>query len=92
VTQYVITYDLRKLPGHDYQPLYDKLNSWGAAHLQDSVWLADLNGTASVVRDAIMAHLHSDDTVCVIALPPSPNWATQKARKEGIDWLRQHSP
>jgi CRISPR/Cas system-associated endoribonuclease Cas2 len=39
VTLYVITYDVRaKNPA--YQSLYDQLNEWGAAHLQDSVWLA----------------------------------------------------
>jgi CRISPR/Cas system-associated endoribonuclease Cas2 len=50
---YVITYDVRTKNRDDYQSLYDQLNEWGAAHLQNSVWLADMNGTASAVRDAL---------------------------------------
>src|SRR5208283_5389548 len=34
---YVLSYDLRK-PDMDYQPLYDKLHSVGAKHIQESVW------------------------------------------------------
>jgi CRISPR/Cas system-associated endoribonuclease Cas2 len=90
MTLYVITYDVRaKNP--EYQSLYDQLNEWGAAHLQDSVWLADLNGTAAQVRDALSAHMHPDDTICVIEIFSNSGWATRHARKTGNDWLKSHT-
>jgi CRISPR/Cas system-associated endoribonuclease Cas2 len=44
MTLCVITYDVRA-KNHEYESLYEQLNEWGAAHLQNSVWLADMNGT-----------------------------------------------
>jgi hypothetical protein len=88
MTLFVLTYDVRAT-NHQYQPLYDQLNAWRAAHLQDSVWLADLNGTASAVRDAMKAHMHPNDTACVIQLPTPPfEWATSYAHQAGTDWLK----
>ena len=86
---FVISYDVRTLPGHNYQPLYDQLAAWKAAHLQNSVWLAELNGTASQVRDVLKDHLHSGDTVGVLQLKGS-GWATWNARQEGVAWLKSH--
>jgi CRISPR/Cas system-associated endoribonuclease Cas2 len=89
---YVLTYDVRA-KNHDYTRLYELLNSWKAAHLQDSVWLADMNGGAEAVRDAMRAHMHPDDTVCVVQLPASgANWAAINARPDGVQWLKTHFP
>jgi CRISPR/Cas system-associated endoribonuclease Cas2 len=88
---YVITYDVRAKNSEDYQSLYDQLNEWGAGHLQNSVWLADMDGTAAAVRDALRRHLHPDDTVCVIQIFPNSDWATRHARKTGTDWLKSHT-
>lgn len=87
---YAITYDVRTRPGHDYQPLYDQLNAWSAAHLQNSVWLVDLSGGASQVRETLNQHLHPDDTCCVIQVFENSDWATWNARQEGVDWMRTH--
>lgn len=87
---YVISYDVRS-KNHDYQSLYDQLNAWHAGHLQNSVWLADLNGNAAAVRDTLRRHLHPDDTVCVIQMFPNSDWATWAARKTGTDWLQSHT-
>jgi CRISPR/Cas system-associated endoribonuclease Cas2 len=89
MTLYVIAYDVRA-KNHEYQSLYDQLNEWGAAHLQNSVWLADLNGTAAAVRDSLRRHMHPDDTVCVIQIFSNSGWATWAARKTGTDWLKSH--
>jgi CRISPR/Cas system-associated endoribonuclease Cas2 len=86
MTLYIITYDVRS-KSHNYQPLYDRLNEWGAAHLQNSVWLASLNGGPAEVREALMALLHRDDTVCVIQLTTGLGWSTQNARSTGTNWL-----
>ena len=66
---FVLTYEQRATH-HDYANLYQLLNSWHAAHLQNSVWLADMNGTAAAIRDAMKAHMHPDDTVGVITCHP----------------------
>lgn len=87
---FVITYDVRTRPGHDYQPLYDQLANWDAAHLQNSVWLADLNGTAIQVRESLKPYMHQDDTLCVLQLFKNSGWATLNARKTGTDWLKDH--
>ena len=86
---FVLTYDVRA-KNHDYKPLYDLMNTWRAAHLQDSIWLAELNGTAKSIRETMRAHMHSDDTVCVIQVFHNSGWATWNARKTGVDWLSSH--
>ena len=90
---FVLTYDVRATH-HDYSNLYALLNSWRAGHLQNSVWLADMNGTAEAVRDAMRTHMHKDDTVSVIQLPApgNANWAAINCRPEGITWLKAHFP
>jgi hypothetical protein len=87
---YIITYDIRTRPGHDYQPLYDLLTAWRAAHLQNSVWLVESNNRASVVRDSLLRHMHRDDTFCVNQIFSNSDWATWNARREGVDWLKPH--
>lgn len=92
MTLYVLTYDQRATH-HDYSNLYQLLNSWRAAHLQNSVWLADMNGTAATVRDAMKTHMHPDDTISVIQMPSSgTNWATIHCRPEGTGWLQSRFP
>ena len=87
---YMIAYDERAAT-RNYQPLYDQLATWGAAHLQNSVWLAELRGPAEAVREILKVHMHADDTICVIQLPDTPaQWATQYARDTGTNWLRAH--
>ena len=83
---FAITFDERKRT-HNYKPLYDQLNTWGAAHLQNSVWLVNLNARAGQVRDALFSHMHSDDTVCVIELEQGSSWSAQNVRQTGSDWL-----
>lgn len=88
MSYYIITYDQR-IAHRDYTPLYNQLNAWRAAHLQDSVWLADLSGGAAAIRDTLLGHMHKDDTVCVIQLAaPLAEWAVINARPTGLDWLK----
>jgi hypothetical protein len=88
---FILTYDERASHGRNYQPLYDLLNGWGAVHLQDSVWLANLNAAkATIVRDAMMAKMHPDDTACVIELKAGSDWATIHERPGAVDWLRKN--
>jgi CRISPR/Cas system-associated endoribonuclease Cas2 len=92
MTLFVLTYDVRATH-HDYTNLYNLLASWRAAHLQNSVWLADMNGNAAAVRDAMKAHMHLDDTVAVIQMPSTgTDWATIHTRPEGTAWLKARFP
>ncbi|MGB7101498.1 MAG: hypothetical protein WBD95_22365, partial [Xanthobacteraceae bacterium] len=78
---------------HDYTNLYSLLNSWRAAHLQNSVWLAELNLGAQATMEAMRAHMHNDDTICVIELPASgAAWWSANCRQEGINWLKARFP
>jgi CRISPR/Cas system-associated endoribonuclease Cas2 len=90
---FVLTYDVRATH-HDYTNLYALLNSWRAAHLQNSVWLADMaTGTAEAVREAMRAHMHTDDTVSVIQLAATgTSWAAINVRAEGMNWLKARFP
>ncbi len=90
---YLICYDVRS-KNHDYTALYAALAKAGAAHLQNSVWLADIKGPAAGVRDELRAHMHPDDTIAVIRLPSNSyaqtDWATRHDRVTGVNWLRAH--
>jgi CRISPR/Cas system-associated endoribonuclease Cas2 len=92
LTAFIVTYDVRA-KNHDYTGLYSLLSQWRAAHLQNSVWLVDLNGSAINIREALKQHMHADDTIAVIQLPvASCAWATQHVRAEGLDWLKARWP
>jgi CRISPR/Cas system-associated endoribonuclease Cas2 len=86
---YLISYDVR-LKNHDYQSLYDTLNHWKAAHLQNSVWLVESSAAAQVVLQSLQQHVHSDDTICVIELKAGVGWETVHARPTGNAWLSSH--
>jgi CRISPR/Cas system-associated endoribonuclease Cas2 len=91
MARFIISYDERV--GHSYAELYKTLNDWGAAHLQNSVWLLEINSSADAIRDAIQRHTHPNDTVCVIQLTDGhANWATNNARQEGNNWLKTRYP
>lgn len=91
---FVLTYDVRATHHHDYSNLYALLNSWRAAHLQNSVWLADMaSGTAQTIMEAMRAHMHTDDTICVIQLlQAGAQWWSAHCRPEGTAWLKAHYP
>ena len=76
MTNYFITYDLHKR--RNYDSLYQLLAGWRAVRLTESDWLVTLNGGAEVVRDVVLEHLDSDDTVAVIEIPKGSNWATMR--------------
>jgi hypothetical protein len=84
----VLTYDERASHQHDYGRLYELLDLWKTAHLQNSVWLVDRSGTAAQVRDAMKTHMHTDDTICVVEISPTGDWATLSARETGNDLVK----
>jgi len=93
MANFVICYDVR-VTNHDYKALYSALDAWGAKHLQNSVWLLSINGSARTIRDTLKNAMHQNDTLAVVQLPDTApgnaDWATSFDRHEGVDWLRQH--
>jgi hypothetical protein len=88
---YLITYDLRKW-GRNYSALYEALSRLNAVRLLQSVWLVQLPGPASIIRDIITAELDSNDGVAVIELEPTAQWATYRPEPDGLRWLWAHIP
>lgn len=72
---YLITYDLRK-QGRNYQGLYNVFTQWNAVSLLQSVWLAQLRGPATEVRNILKAHLDANDGIAVLNTQNPPDWAT----------------
>ena len=85
---FFITYDLHNR--RDYASLYQLLASWKAVRLTQSDWLVTLNGTATVVRDIVLGHLDTDDTVAVIEIPKGADWATMHVSATANAWLSAH--
>lgn len=88
MTLFVVAYDMRS-KNHDYTEVYELLRVWNATRLKNSVWLLDHAASARVIRNAMKANLHDDDTVAVIELSPNGDWATWKAKPHAADWLEE---
>jgi len=88
---YLITYDLRA-PGRNYGTLHKQLTDWKAARICESVWLADLTGPASTVRDILQSLIDNNDRLFVIQQFSNAQWAAHLGMSEGVDWLRKHIP
>ena len=69
----LISYDLR-VPGRNYQPLYDRLKAWGAFRVLESVWTTNTTSNASGVRDDLKNHIDSNDGLLVVGLDGSGAW------------------
>lgn len=85
MAKYLLTYDLHKL--RDYKELWRLLAGWSAIRLTESLWLANLNGPAEVIRDLMLAQLDADDTVAVIEIKPGADWATMRVTPAANAWL-----
>ena len=86
MAHFVISYDLHKQ--RTYQPVWDRLEEWGAVRLLESLWVVTLNNTATQVRDALKDVIDSDDSIAVVELQRGSGWAALRSNKGGTDWLR----
>lgn len=83
----LVTYDL-KVPGRDYQKLYEVLKSapeWW--HFLESTWILFTRETATAWREKIKATLDDNDRLLIVDI-------TQRSRdgwlpKQAWDWLRE---
>lgn len=87
---FCVSYDCHKV--RDDQALSKALEESGGVRLLDSLWLISLDWTAVELRDAILIHLDSDDSLAVLELDSTKAWATAHAKEEGMEWLRQNIP
>jgi hypothetical protein len=82
---YLISFDL-----HDpsmYRPLWERLRAMAASRLLESLWLVSSSTPADQIRDQLAAVAHPDDCFAVIEIQPGSNWATMRAKTDGISWL-----
>lgn len=85
---YMISYDQHR--DKDYTPIWNQLRQWGAKRILESVWFAELNGTAAAVRDTLKTASRNEDSLIVVELKSGSGWAASGAQEEGVTWLRQH--
>ena len=84
----LITYDLRK-PRQNYSELHKAIKSLGSWwHCVESVWLVRTALTSGQTRDALNAHIDSNDILVVTSL--AGDWATDHLGADCVDWLRQN--
>jgi hypothetical protein len=87
MAKYAISYDYHKV--RNYKPLYELLIAWNAKRLLESLWLANLDGSAVAVRAALESVADADDAFAVIQLVEGSDWATTKGvYTTGVDWLQ----
>ena len=87
---YIMSYDLHL--ERDYSRLYELMDTWNAVRLLESVWLAELLGPATLIRQLIRGQLDGDDSIAVIELRAPLQWATRHCEAAGVDWLEDRIP
>lgn len=85
---YMISYDER--PAHDYTQCYKLLAEWKAERLLQSLWFANLDGTADAVLKALDTALGHNAAVAVVEVFANGDWSTIRAQQQGVQWLQQH--
>jgi len=86
MSKYLLSYDYHH--ERDYKKLYELLDRWGAKRILESLWFANLNGTATAGREALKSVADADDAFLVIELQEGSDWAhTRGVYKTGSEWL-----
>lgn len=84
---YLISYDNRS--PRDYSSLYQLLSQWGAKRLLESLWLADLAGSADSVQMALSNTLGVNDGVFVLEVLRDCNGSARGVNPDGLLLLNQ---
>lgn len=88
MTATLITYDLRA-PGRNYTNLYEGIKALGGWwHCLDSNWIVKTSLTTVQVRDALAAHIDSNDKLLVVQL--NGNGAWQGFDTDCSTWLKSN--
>jgi hypothetical protein len=88
---YVISYDLKQ-PGRNYEPLWQALRNANAVRALESLWLVEVNQTASQLREALSSFMDSNDRVFVAEITISAAWAMRNGIVPAATWLQQKRP
>lgn len=74
MSSYIVTYDLHG-PSRDYDKLFSYIRGLSfAKRLLESVWLVESDLSAPNLRDALVRHVDSNDSVLVIKSGGSAAW------------------
>ena len=90
VALYLISYNPARFS--DARRLHQALRLWTAKRVMKSVWLAELVGPAEKVRNLLLGSIDDRDSLTVIEIEPTAEWAVHHAEPEGLDWLHRHVP
>ena len=82
---FVVTYDLKKKDGDDYEDLIGQLEKMKSVHYQESCWFVEQNKTAQEVCDVLKQYMHEDDKLMVVEFSERP--VTTRRLKGTGDWL-----
>ncbi len=85
----LVGYDLKK-PGQDYDPLIDKLKSFGTWwHHLDSTWLIKTEHTPKAVRDVLKPLIDANDELLVIDVSGRAA-AWMGFNQRGSEWIKDN--
>jgi uncharacterized protein with PhoU and TrkA domain len=88
MSAFLITYDNK--PPRDYRALYELMIEWDAVMLAESVWLANLRGPASTIREIVLETLQPNDVVAVIEVKRGSDWATNWVGPQATAFLSRN--
>lgn len=74
---FIVSYDAHKV--RDYSRFYKAAAENNGTALLDSMWAFEFNSTAAQVRDWAKALFDRDDSIVVLQLKPTLNWANADA-------------
>ncbi|MFF7291679.1 hypothetical protein ACFY9N_04015 [Microbacterium sp. NPDC008134] len=86
---YLISYDVVG-PNRDYEAVKDHIIRTHGTRAKplESVWVVKTTKSAAEVRNALAAHVDSNDKLLIVT--PRKGWATRKISKVATDWMHQH--
>lgn len=85
---YMISYDLRNI--RNYDALIRQLRDWNCISPLRSVWLGQLTGTATAIRNHLLPLVDGDDGLIVLELPRGSEWATARVNEQADIWLQNN--
>ena len=90
MTVFVLAYDLRNEAGNQgYEKLWAELKRYNAHRIQDSVWLINVNSTASDTHAYFKKLMDSDDFLMVSELTRNHGYTAYAGT---TDWIKRNPP
>jgi hypothetical protein len=73
MTNYLVTYDLRK-PGQNYDELINAIKSYKNVKVTESCWLVRSTNKAETIRDSLTKHMDANDRIYVTPVARGAAW------------------